>query len=206
MKVAVSILNCPYKEDEIISKINTTNADYLHVDVNDGEFANVVKTEYKFLHMSNKPLNVHLMVNNPLSYITFFKSVNAHEVIFQVELDSDIDSILDNIKSHGMRCGLALKPSTSVMEIEKYLSKLDSVLIMSTIPGKSGQTMMESTLYKIDILAKMRKEGNYNYNIIIDGGINDTTISKVKGVDIVVSGSFIWKSDDLQAQIDKLRL
>lgn len=207
MKIAVSILNCPVPEDEIIAKINESNADAFHVDINDGKFLPVPKNEYKFLHTATKPLNVHLMVSDPFEYISYFASLKVDKIIFNVELDENIDELLDYIKSKGIKCGLAIKPETSVSSIKKYLSKLDAVLILSIIPGKSGQPMIISTLDKIDELKELRRTNGFNYDIIIDGGINDTTIELVrkKGADMIVSGSFIWKSEDIQAQIDKLR-
>ena len=208
MKIAVSILNCPKKEEEIISKINKSDADFIHVDVNDGKFMPVPKTEYKFLHTSTKRLNVHLMVSDPFEYISYFASLNADEIIFNVELDEDIDSLLEYIKSKEIKCGLALKPETPVSSINRYLPKLDAVLILSIVPGKSGQQMIVSALDKIDELKKLRDTNNLKFDIIVDGGVNAETIDMVheKGADIVVSGSFIWKSEDIQGQIDKLRL
>lgn len=206
MKIAVSILNCAYNEKEIIEKINASDADFLHVDVNDGKFLPVPKTHYEFLHTSTKPLNVHLMVTNPFEYISYFTSLKVDEIIFQAELDEDINALINYIKSKGVKCGLALKPQTEVSTIKSYLPLLDAVLILSVNPGKSGQAMIESTLIKIDELKSLRNENNYKYEIIIDGGVNDMTIDKVHGADIVVSGSFICKNGDIQAQLDKLRL
>ena len=101
--------------------------------------------------------------------------------------------------------GLSIKPRTSIESIENYLSKIDNVLIMSVEPGKGGQKFDESVVYKIDVLKRLREENNYNYEISIDGGINDETINKVSGVDFVISGSFICMEDNYQIQIDKLK-
>ena len=206
MKIAVSILNCPIKEDEIISKINKSSADYLHVDINDGKFLPVPKNSYEYLYTSTKPLNVHLMVADPFEYISYFVSLKADEIIIQAELDEDILSLLNYIKSQGIKCGIALKPETPVSKIREYLPLLDSVLILSIMPGKSGQPIILETLTKIDELASIRTSHDYRYKIIIDGGVNDRTIDKVRGADIIVAGSFIWKTGDVQGQIDKLML
>lgn len=208
MKIAISILNCPIPEEEIIKKINDSDADLLHVDVNDGNFLPVPRTEYKHLHTSTKPLNVHLMVSDPFEYISYFASLKADEIIFNVELDADIKELLNYIKSKGIKCGLALKSETSVSSIRDYLPLLDAVLILSIIPGKSGQPMIESVLDKIDELKSIRESEKLHFDIIVDGGVNDVTMRKVyeKQPDIVVSGSFIWNSENIQTQIDKLRL
>lgn len=208
MKIAVSILNCPIDEEKIIAKINSSDAEYLHVDVNDGKFLPVMKTEYNYLHTSSKPLNVHLMVSNPFEYISYFSSMNPDEIIFNVELDEDIKPLLEYIKSKKIKCGLALKAETPVNRVSDFLGMVDAVLILTVTPGKSGQPFIESSLEKIDELRELRSKYNYNFDIIVDGGVNDDTIKKVsdKKPDIIVSGSFVWRNDDIQGQIDKLRL
>lgn len=206
MKLAISILNGKYTEEESIKRINKTNADFFHVDVIDGKLLNVPPTKFEYLHTSEKPLQIHLMVTNPFNYISTYSLYNTDSIIFQSELDDDIDGLLDYIKSKGIKCGLALYPETNINRIIPYLEKLDYVLILSVTPGKSGQKILESTLYKIDILKKLREEKKYNYEIIIDGGINSETINKVRKADIVVSASFICNSDNYQEQIDKLNL
>ena len=109
------------------------------------------------------------------------------------------------IKSYGIGVGLSIKPKTSVEFIEKYLDRVDNVLIMSVEPGRGGQKFMDSVVYKIDILDKIRKNKKLNYKISIDGGINKDTIDKVRNVDFVISGSYICMNDDYQSMIDSLR-
>ena len=105
-----------------------------------------------------------------------------------------------------MQCGLALCPETKVDKIKDYLVDIDEVLVLLVTPGAGGQKMQEDVLEKIEELANLRKIAGYHYEIIVDGGVNDETIGKVQGADIAVVGSYICKSEDFQAQIDKVRL
>lgn len=205
MKIAVSILSSNYSEEESVKRVNNTSADYLHVDVMDGHFVLNKTSEYEFLNISNKKLQVHLMVANPFNYISRYSLINTASVIIPIEIDDDINGLLNLIKSNGLRCGLAISPNTSVEKIIPYVELLDDVLVLTVEPGMGGQKMMDSTLYKIDILRKIREERHLNYEITVDGGVNDITVDKVKNADIIVSGSFICRSDDFQSQINKLR-
>ncbi len=206
MKLAVSILVTDYDEEETIARINETTADYLHVDVTDGSFVSQRTPQRDFVHTSKKPLNVHLMVSRPFDYISMFKELQAESITIQAELEDDLNSLLDYIHELGMKCGLALCPKTSVSAVEEYANKLDEVLILSVTPGVGGQKMIESTLDKIEELENLREKEGYQFKIFVDGGVNGETIGKIRGADAVIVGSFICKSEDYQAQIDKLGL
>ncbi len=206
MKIAVSILSSIYDEEETIKRINETDAEFLHVDVLDGSFVPQKTPKREFLHTCTKPLNVHLMVSRPFDYISTFKELGADAIIIQAELEDDLESLLKYIKELGMKCGLALSPATSVSKLENYLNLLDDVLVLCVEPGAGGQKMLEFTLEKIDELVKIRDERGYTYEIIVDGGVNEETIDKVRKADIAVVGSFICKSEDYQERINKLRL
>lgn len=209
MEVAVSFLKSKYDLYETIDKINNTDAEYIHVDVMDGEFVSNktdsfsnIKDAFK---NNNKMLDIHLMVSNPIKYILEYKNLNPTFITIHYEIDKNIDDLIDLIKSFGIKVGLSIKPKTSIECILKYLDKIDNVLIMSVEPGLGGQKFMDSVLYKIDILNRIRKDKNLNYKISIDGGINKDTINKVNGVDFVISGSYICMSDNYQKRIDCLR-
>ena len=206
MKLAVSILSSNYDELETIEKINKTKADYIHVDVMDGKFVKEKTKPYEYLHKSKKKLNVHLMVSNPFNYISQYSLLNTETITLSCEIDDDLRSLIDFIHSRGLKAGLAIKPETKVSEIIPYIESLEEVLVLTVNPGKGGQKMMDSVLYKIDILKKLREEKKLKFKIIVDGGINAETTDKVRGADIIVSGSFICKSDDYDAQIQKLGL
>lgn len=206
MKVAVSILSSDYSEEETILKINSTDADYLHVDVMDGHFVSSI-TNFEYLNLSNKPLDVHLMVSRPFEYISKYANmIGTKYITIHVELEDNLEDLLKFIKSFGINCGLAINPDTNLSTLTPYYSLIDQILVMSVQPGKGGQTLIESTLDKLIELARIREEHGYNFIINVDGGINADTILKVHGADMVVSGSYICKSEDYQDRIDKIRV
>lgn len=206
MKVAVSILSSNYSDEETILKINETDADYLHVDVADGKFVPNKIRDYEGLHLSKKPMDVHLMVSSPFEYISKYASFGVEAITIHSELDLDIDSLLDYIHERGCKCGLALNPETPVSILEPYIEKIDLVLIMSVHPGAGNQKFISDVAGKIDELRSIRKNRGLDFEIFIDGGINPENIETVRGVDAVISGSFVCKSDDFQKRIDQLRL
>ena len=206
MKIAISFLKSKYTTLETIKKIEETNAEYIHVDIMDGKFV-PSKTEdfIDLLKKVKKPLDVHLMVDNPIDYIIKYKDLKPKYITIHSEINYNLKDLIDLIKSYNIKVGISIKPNTKLESIENILNKVDNILIMSVEPGLGGQKFLDSIIYKIDILKKLRKEKKYNYVISIDGGINEETITKVKDVDFVISGSFICMSDNYQEQINKLR-
>jgi len=206
MKVAISFLKSKYSLEETLNIIETTDAEYVHVDVMDGKFVPNSTEDFIYsLKNVNKTLDVHLMVENPIDYIIKYKELKPEYITIHSEINYNIEDLIDLIKSYNIKVGVSIKPKTSVKSIEKILPYIDNVLIMSVEPGFGGQKFMDDVLFKIEVLNKLRKENNYNYVISIDGGINDTNIDKVRDVDFVISGSFICMSDNYQEQINKLR-
>ncbi len=205
----MSFLKSKYNLKDTIDKINKTDVEYIHVDVMDGNFVPNISCIYNdvkdVLKNSNKMLDIHLMVDNPIKYILEYKNLLPKFITIHSEINNNIDDLIDLIKSYGIGVGLSIKPKTSVEFIEKYLDRVDNVLIMSVEPGRGGQKFMDSVVYKIDILDKIRKNKKLNYKISIDGGINKDTIDKVRNVDFVISGSYICMNEDYQSMIDSLR-
>lgn len=206
MKIAISFLKSKFNTIDTIKKINETDAEYIHVDIMDGKFVENKTDDFlNELKYTKKPLDIHLMVDNPIDYIIKYKDLKPDYITIHSEIEYNLFDLIDLIKSFNIKVGISIKPNTSIESIEKYLNIVDNILIMSVEPGMGGQKFMDSILYKIDELKRLRKENDYNYIISIDGGINDTTIKKVKDVDLIISGSFICMSDNYQEQINKLR-
>lgn len=206
MKVAVSFLTSEDICGDLL-KLDKTTTDYIHVDVMDGKFVPRVNEPYERLKDINisKKLDVHLMVEEPLSYIEKYAKLNTEYITIHHEIDKDVFSLLDNIKSLGIKCGISINPDTSVDVLKNYLDKVDMILIMSVVPGKGGQKFIESTTDKLDKVREMINEVNRDIVICVDGGINGDTIDKVSVADIVVSGSYILNSDNYQEKIDSLK-
>ena len=133
-----------------------------------------------------------------VKYITFH---------YEAVKKNNIEHFISYIKDKGFKCGISLNPSTDIKKITKYLSLVDLVLVMSVVPGKGGQAFIESSLEKIKYLDSYRKKKNLKYLIEVDGGINDQTskLCKEVGVDILVSGSYILKSDNYEERIKSLK-
>ena len=121
-------------------------------------------------------------------------------------MEDNLEDLLFYIKSRGLKCGLAINPNTPLSQLNPYLKLIDEVLLMSVEPGAGAQKMLDNAEDRLHKLIDIRDSGNYNFRIVVDGGVNDKTIERVKLADVAVSGSFICKSDDYQIQLDKLRL
>lgn len=191
---------------EAIKLYDKSSIDFIHLDIMDGKFVpnkSFTMSQINSLCGSvSKPLDVHLMVSNPSKYIDDLSLLNVSYITFHYEAVKDAMSVINHIKGNGIKAGISIKPSTIVSEIFPLLPFLDMVLIMSVEPGKSGQSFMSSVLYKIDVLRKEIVEKGYKTLISIDGGINEDSVSKVVGVDIVVSASYLL-SGNIE---DKLKL
>ena len=205
IKISPSILSSKDRIDSI-HKINNTNADYLHIDVMDGIFVPnkemPINEIVEYEKHSNIPLDVHLMVENPIEYINNLGNKNIEYITIHIEINKDIDELIDKIKLLGYKVGISIKPNTNVDELIPYLNKIDLVLIMSVEPGFGGQQFMPHSLVKAQELRKL----NQNITIEIDGGIKDTNINEVKKyVDIAVVGSYITNSSNYNEAINNLK-
>lgn len=208
MKISVSYLSSKFSKKETLEKIEETSADYIHVDLMDGGFVpkkNFTMSEVLAdLENHQKPLDVHLMVFDPILYIQDLAKLHPEYITFHVEATKDVVKTIEEIKKHNIKVGLSIKPNTNLYELMPYLSLIDLVLIMSVEPGKGGQDFILSSVNRLDELIKIREENHLSFLIEMDGGINPDTIQLVPKLDIAVSGSFICMSDQYQPQIEKL--
>lgn len=199
MKVSVSILSSSIKPQDIVRTLDNTKADYIHVDIMDGKFTEnktwTITEVKKIIGNSTLPLDVHLMVEKPSKYITDYALLNTNNITFHYEAVKDIDSIINEIKSYGLKVGIAINPETDESLIYPYLSKIDEVLVMSVHPGKSGQLFIETTPNKIKNIKEEIQRQNLKTTISVDGGINEETgkLCVDSGVDTLVSASYIHK-------------
>ncbi len=204
MKVSGSILTDKIKHKDAIKIFERGNIDYIHIDVMDGKFVQnksfPISEILELSKCTKVPFDVHLMVSNPDKYIDSLSLINTEYITFHYEVNKNIDEIIEHIKNNGIKAGISIKPSTNIKDIFKYLPKIDLVLVMSVEPGKSGQTFMNSVLYKIDVLKKEIEEKKYKTIISVDGGVNDTNIDilKEKKVDMIVSSSSLLNGNTLE--------
>ncbi len=211
MKVAPSILSVLNQDlDLIIKELEDANVQYLHLDVMDNIFVpNKTFDETLVKELKNRTkmiVDTHLMIHNPDEAIDKYIATSSDILVFHIEAAKNPKKIIEKIKASGLKCGISIKPNTSVDAIKDYLPYLDLVLVMSVEPGFGGQKFMEGMLDKVIVLKELREQNNYKYLIEIDGGINNITslLAKKSGCDIIVVGTFLFNSSDIKKTIGEL--
>ena len=197
---------------KFLTKLNDTDINYIHVDVMDGVYVNNKTMPFREMrHISDytsKRLDVHLMVKNPLKYIPDYASLNTEYITIHKDIEDDLLTCLKEIKSYYIKTGIALKTEDEIKDIIPYLPYIDLILIMSVTPGAGGQSFQEEAVSKMREAQILKKEYSKDFSFIVsvDGGINADTITKVNNyVDMVVSGSYLSNSTNLQETIATLR-
>lgn len=207
MEISTSILNADDRIEAIV-KLNRTNHSYVHVDVMDGNFVSDTQFNVNEIRavnvVSNYPLDVHLMVDDPMKYINKLDDLNIKYITFHVEIKKNVSKIISKIKELGYGVGLSIKPDTDIEELVPYINDIDMILVMSVEPGKGGQKFIDKTIDRIKKIKKIIDKNKYNIKIEVDGGIDDKSITMLDGVDIAVVGSYIIKSDNYFGRINKL--
>lgn len=208
MKLSVSLLNA---KDKLLTvgKLNNANINYYHIDVMDGKFVSQksfsLEEIYEVSRYSNKPLDIHLMVEDPNTYIEQIKKLsNINNITIHLEINKDINKILLDLKKYGIKRGISIKPNTNINLLETYLDNIDIILIMTVEPGLGGQPFIESSTERINKIRDLVKD--YDILLEVDGGINDKTIKRVSSSDIAVIGSYITTSDKMEERINNLKV
>ena len=206
MELSISLLNAKDRK-KTVKKLNNTKIDMFHIDVMDGEFVTnksfPVEEIIELSSITSKPLDIHLMVNDPVIYIEKLNELsNINNITFHLEINKDINNILNKLKKYGIKRGIALRPNTDIKEIIPYLNNIDLLLVMTVEPGLGGQPFIETSTERIKQIKKIIKD--YNIILEVDGGINDKTISKVSDANISVVGSFVTTSNNIEEAINKL--
>ena len=205
MKTSISYLSVIDNVDNCLSRLDNTDCDYIHCDIMDNIFVpNQTPNIIDRLRLSTKNKDVHLMVKDVKKYVDEYKALNPEYITFHIEATDEIENLISYIKSLNIKVGLSIKPNTDIEKIMPYLGSIDLVLVMSVEPGFGGQAFIDNSSLKIQRLKQLRDEYHYSYVIEVDGGINDTNVSKCMGADILVVGSFVTKGNDYQEQIYKI--
>lgn len=207
IKISPSLLSVDIGNIERDVKKLEGSVDYFHVDVMDGHFVPnltfgvpVVKGLKKF---TNIPLDVHLMIDNPSKYIEPFINAGADILTVHVEAGDDILGCLKKIKEMGVKSGLALNPDTDPEKLRPYIEYTDMVLQMTVFPGFGGQSMVKEAIKNISVIRNMIGDKDLE----VDGGITAENVDVLvkEGANVIVSGSGIFKYDDISAAADNLR-
>ena len=214
IKIAPSILaaNLLKIEQEVLNVVEA-GADYLHIDIMDGHYVPNITFGSNFVKsirpISNITLDVHLMISPVKQYVESFVKAGADIISFHPEADSNPEKIIEKIKSLDCKCGVAVHPNIAIQDIEKYIPLIDLIIVMTVVPGFGGQNFMENQLTKISNLNEMRVKEGLEFEIEIDGGINNKTsrLCIDKGADVLVAGSYIYNSpeSDYKKLINSLR-
>jgi ribulose-phosphate 3-epimerase len=195
-----------------VRMVNKSPADWIHCDIMDGVFVPNISfglpVVEQIRRISEKPLDVHLMIVDPDRYLSRFHDAGASILTVQYEACFHLHRTVTEIRNLGMKAGVAINPHTPVSLLENTLPFIDMVLIMTVNPGFGGQSFITDSYNKIRALRKMIGEGGYNVLIEVDGGIDTTNAATLveAGVNVLVAGNSVFNSTDPEGTIRKLKM
>lgn len=218
VKIAPSVLAADFGNlQRDCEMLNNSDADWFHIDIMDGVFVPNISFGMPVLkniaQHAKKPLDTHLMIVDPDRYITTFAELGCETLTVHYEACTHLHRTLQAIKAQGMKAGVAINPHTNVELLRDTLVDIDLVCMMSVNPGFGGQSFIENTYNKVKRLkemiafAKPARAGRANTLIEIDGGVTDQNAKQLvdAGADVLVAGSFVFKSEDPTSTIKNLR-
>jgi ribulose-phosphate 3-epimerase len=210
--ISPSVLSCNFANiQRDVEMINDSQADWFHVDVMDGVFVPNISFGFPVIEAikkhAKKPLDVHLMIQNPDQYITEFKKVGADILTVHYESCTHLHRTIQSIKEAGMKAGVALNPHTPVALLEDVIQELDLVLIMSVNPGYGGQKFIQNALVKVRQVKDLINSKGSKALIEVDGGVNGENAVELltAGADVLVAGSYVFNSDSPAETIRSLK-
>ena len=202
--LAPSILGGPFSNmEKIIKDFDQSDANYIHLDVMDGDFVPNLTFGPKFISdirkYTNKTFDVHLMINRVDKFLQDYIDAGSDIITFHIEIDEDIERNLQYIKSKGLKTGLAIKPNTDWNTITPFVHLIDQVLVMTVEPGFGGQSFMNNQLLKVEEIKKLSQEKKLTLDIGVDGGVDNITgpLCINAGANVLIAGSYLFKQENL---------
>lgn len=207
MKITVSYINSLYDSKKTIDLINETSADAIHIDLIDGIYAGTKNFDINHLPEifkdNRKPIDIHMMVNRPSGYLNDLLKLKPICIYIHPSTEPSAFGLLNELNNYGIKRGLVINPDEKIPSFSHYFPYVDRVLLMSVTPGKGGQKFLDNTKDRLQELISFKKDNDFE--IYVDGGINDETIKEVLNADGIISGSFICMNKDFENQIMKLK-